>query len=214
MLSVSKTAAFIITKTRTSRTITHTNLCSRYVYLHIFRTRNPRLSYHRRCRADHRFLSCAPSRGAYGRHARTCFACGRCCRYSYWMESACHRAHRRNQQLPCYRAPQNKTRRQRVGACAVSLRLARGSYYSFLARQQRREQSNLVPFWESAHRHTSDLLPMAAPGAVVMATVAFFFQPLLTLTFDETFARTIGLPVRRLTAVLAALTAAVITLAI
>src|SRR3989344_4542002 len=55
--------------------------------------------------------------------------------------------------LPCYRAPQNKTRRQRVGACAVSLRLARGSYYSFLARQQRREQSNLVPFWESAHRH-------------------------------------------------------------
>ncbi|OGG58925.1 hypothetical protein A3C89_03500 [Candidatus Kaiserbacteria bacterium RIFCSPHIGHO2_02_FULL_50_50] len=61
---------------------------------------------------------------------------------------------------------------------------------------------------------TSDLLLMAALGAVVMATVAFFFQPLLTLTFDETFARTIGLPVRRLTAVLAALTAAVITLAI
>ena len=61
---------------------------------------------------------------------------------------------------------------------------------------------------------TADLWLMTALGSIVIATVILFWKPLLTITFDETFARTIGLPVSRLTTLLAALTAAVITLSI
>src|SRR3989344_2232158 len=60
----------------------------------------------------------------------------------------------------------------------------------------------------------SDLFFMLALGGIVIATVAIFWKSLLAITFDETFARTINLPVRRLTTLLAALTAAVITLSI
>lgn len=61
---------------------------------------------------------------------------------------------------------------------------------------------------------TADLILMATLGSVVVATVSIFWRQLLAITFDETFARTIGLPVSRLTTLLAALTAAVITLSI
>src|SRR3989344_5318344 len=48
----------------------------------------------------------------------------------------------------------------------------------------------------------NDLFFMLTLGGIVIATVAVFWKPLLTITFDETFAHTINLPVRRLTTLL------------
>lgn len=61
---------------------------------------------------------------------------------------------------------------------------------------------------------TNDLVLMSILGIMVCGTVAYFWRPLITVTFDETFARVIGLPVSRLNTLVVVLAAITITLAI
>ncbi len=61
---------------------------------------------------------------------------------------------------------------------------------------------------------TGDLMLMAVLGTLVCGTIAYIWRPLITITFDETFARVIGLPVARLNTIVVVLAAVTITLAI